>query len=99
MLNLDEINKEILELEKHDTTYAVCERLAWLLIVRDYLTDKSTAVAQAEPLSVEDKSEFLKAVNGKESSCVWEIVDELMETLKVVNPRVYQNVLSKIEKI
>ena len=38
MLSLETVEQEILELEKRDTTYAVCERLAWLYVVRDHMT-------------------------------------------------------------
>ena len=30
MVSIDTIEEEILDLEKRDTSYAVCERLAWL---------------------------------------------------------------------
>ena len=31
MVSIETIEEEILNLEKRDTSYAVCERLAWLL--------------------------------------------------------------------
>lgn len=37
MVSIEIIEEEILNLEKRDTSYAVCERLAWLYIVRDHL--------------------------------------------------------------
>lgn len=37
MVSIETIEEEILNLEKRDTSYAVCERLAWLYIVRDHL--------------------------------------------------------------
>ena len=37
MVSIEIIEEEILDLEKRDTSYAVCERLAWLYIVRDHL--------------------------------------------------------------
>lgn len=37
MVSIETIEEEILDLEKRDTSYAVCERLAWLYIVRDHL--------------------------------------------------------------
>ena len=32
MVSIETIEEEILNLEKRDTSYAVCERLAWLYI-------------------------------------------------------------------
>ena len=37
MVSIETIEEEILNLEKRDTSYAVCERPAWLYIVRDHL--------------------------------------------------------------
>lgn len=97
MLNPDEINKEILMLEKKDTTYATCERLAWLYIVRDHLTGQQQH--QPTPLDISGDSEFLQAVDGKDSAAAWAIIDELMSTLAVVNNRVYATVLAKMQAL
>ena len=40
MVSIEIIEEEILDLEKRDTSYAVCERLAWLYTVRDHLKKK-----------------------------------------------------------
>lgn len=41
-------------------------------------------------------SDFLHAVQGKDPAMMWGVMDELMETLKMVNPRVYDGVMRKI---
>ena len=41
-------------------------------------------------------SDFLRAIEGKKPSTVWPIMDELMDTLAVVNERVYNSVMQKI---
>lgn len=41
-------------------------------------------------------SDFLRAIEGKDPSKVWTIMDELMDTLAVVNERVYNSVMQKI---
>ena len=43
-------------------------------------------------------SDFLRAVEGKDPSKVWPIMDELMDTLALVNTRVYNSVMQKIER-
>lgn len=40
-------------------------------------------------------SDFLRAIEGKDLSKVWTIMDELMDTLAVVNARVYNSVMQK----
>lgn len=95
MINPEELDKEILMLEKKDTTYANCERLAWLYIVRDHITGQMQK--QSVSLDVSGDSEFLKAVNKKDSVEVFSIIDELMETISVLNPRLYSAVIQKIK--
>ena len=41
-------------------------------------------------------SEFLQAVRGKDPATVWRAMDELMDTMKIINARVYDSVLRKI---
>ena len=42
-------------------------------------------------------SDFLRAVTGKDPSKVWPIMDELMDTLAVVNAKVYNSVMRKVQ--
>lgn len=42
-------------------------------------------------------SDFLHAISGKRPADAWEIMDELMDTMRVVNVRVYNSVMEKIE--
>ena len=94
MIDLETIEREINELEaRGDTTYSMCERLAWLYVVRDHLTPKSA------PISGISGSEFLDAVNGVDYHELMQLLDEHMEALRIVYKSEYENVLSKIMKI
>lgn len=42
-------------------------------------------------------SEFAKAISGKRQSEVWPIIDELMETIKAMNERLYSAVIKKLK--
>ena len=42
------------------------------------------------------ESDFLRAVQGKDPAVMWAIMDELMDTIKMVNERVYRGVMRKI---
>lgn len=44
-------------------------------------------------------SDFLKAVSGKDTGAAWKIMDELMESLQVMQPRTYNAVMGKIERL
>lgn len=97
MVNLETINREILDLEQRDTTFATCERLAWLYVVRDHLTGQQQK--QAVPLETGGDSEFLQAVDGKDSVAVWAIMDDLMDTLHATAPRVYDRILRRVRDL
>ena len=57
----------------------------------------------AEPEQVETSvnynsdTEFPQLANGMEYDKVWEIIAELMETLQVINPRLYAGVIKKLK--
>lgn len=60
-----------------------------------------TAAPQAEdPQTVGNygDSDFLRAIAEKNPSKIWPIVDELMDTLSVVNAKVYNSVMQKIKR-
>jgi hypothetical protein len=42
------------------------------------------------------KSEFVQIINGKNINEVLSVMDELMSTLQVLNPRLYNGVISKL---
>lgn len=50
-------------------------------------------------VEISGNSEFLRSVAGKDLSSAWEVVDELMDNLKLVNPRVYDGVMRKIQAL
>lgn len=43
-------------------------------------------------------SDFLHAVEGKNPAHIWPIMDELMDTLAIVNEKVYNSVMQKIKR-
>lgn len=94
MLSLESVEKSILELESGDTSFSVCERLAWLYIVRDHL--RGYNVSPEAAIAQSGASEFLKTVNGRNPDKVWPVMDELMDTVKALHPKVYDRVLEKI---
>ena len=92
MISLKEIEKTITELENGETSFSNCEKLANLYIVYDHLNKTKTFTEEPK----EYNTEFFKLVKGKNVHDVYEVIDELMETLSVVNNRVYQSVINKI---
>lgn len=43
-------------------------------------------------------SEFLKLVDGMDSGRFWEVIDELVSTIEVINPKLYEGLVTKLKK-
>lgn len=94
MIDLDTIEMEIRALEaRGETTYAQCQRLAWLYTVRDHLLPNEDSRVRLHG------SEFLDACNGHPVGQIMAVMDEHMETLRVVQPRVYEATVQKIKEL
>jgi len=59
--------------------------------------EKPQATAAPEVVGSYGTSDFLQAVVGKDPAEVWAVMDELMDTLMMVNVRLYNSVLRKIQ--
>ena len=44
-------------------------------------------------------SEFLKAVDGRKADKVWELMDELVEAVKILHPRMYTTFIDKVQDL
>ena len=44
-------------------------------------------------------SEFLKAVDGRKADKVWKLMDELVEAVKVLHPRMYTTFIDKVQDL
>ena len=90
MINLDEINSEIEKLESMSASYTTIEKLSWLYTVRDHLSPTKDVEAP------DRNTEYILACSGKSMKCVLEVMDELMSTLLVIQPRLYNAVMDKL---
>lgn len=101
MISLDEIELEIKDLEaRGDTTYSLCERLAWLYIVRDHIRDGSTGVSalSGNRTGKLTGSEFLEACSHLDFAELMEIINEHMDAIRVVCPKEYDRVISCLHR-
>ncbi|MBO5941568.1 MAG: hypothetical protein J6R18_10285 [Kiritimatiellae bacterium] len=108
MVTRQDLDEAIRECEGAPATYAVCQKLAVLYTVRDYLygnLGSRMSHAEENGRKREDMigdygdSEFLRLVCGKAAAEVWDILGELMETLQIINPRLYDGVMRRIDEI
>lgn len=111
MLDMEEINRAIAELEAGKTTMAACSKLADLYAIRDHVrgTDEpiyireysqaSTPIVATNPLGNYGDSDFLVVISGKVPADAWGIMDDLMDTLQVTYPRVYDSVMRRLRQL
>lgn len=98
MVSLETIEREISELEtRYDTSYRLCERLSWLYICRDHLRAK--AGEGDEKTQSLRGSEFLELASGVSYPALMKIIDEHLETIRLLYPKTYDSVLDKIRAI
>ena len=44
-------------------------------------------------------SEFLKAVDGRKADKAWKLIDELVEAVKILHPRMYTTFIDKVQDL
>ena len=44
-------------------------------------------------------SEFLKAIDGRKAERVWPLINELVETVKILHPRMYTTFIDKVQDL
>lgn len=109
-LNEKEVNAEIALREASGLNRTSLQELANLYVVRDHLLNQyqpyDMAYSQAPAPQYTEEiageyggSDFLQAIAGKDLAALWDVMDELMDTLHVVNAKVYDSVMRKIRQV
>ena len=97
MLSQRELDSAIREFEDAPTNYENCAKLATFYTIFDHLYGEPKSEKRPqEVIGLYGNSEFLRIVGDKDPEEVWGVLDELMDTLKIVNPRLYEGVIQKI---
>ncbi len=111
MFTRAELIDAINEIEDGKHSIQNCERLAAIYTVLDHLyedvpiNNDSFREGYSMDNNVESeiglygKSEFLNIIAGKSSKEVWLLIDELIEALNVLNPRLSSNFLDKLRAL
>lgn len=107
--NLKEIEWAIYDLKHNESSPKKYIILAALYICRDHMLGDSqpepriAAYAEAPaPVAHLDQygdSDFLQSITGKDPAEVLGVMNELMDTLLLIRPKVYDSVMGKLEKI
>ena len=102
MITEKELLEAIRTCEAEPITPSKVGKLADFYIIYDHLfgEPKESVTRQAEQVETiiepNGDSEFLMAVYGRKSEKVWRIMDELMEAVKILHPKMYESVINKL---
>lgn len=111
MLKKDELNEYIADLKSQKNhTKSDLALLSSLYTIVDHAFEQeeptmraySQAAAPIATKTALDRygdSDFLLVVAGKMPDAAWAVMDDLMDTLRVVNPRVYESVMRKMRQL
>lgn len=91
MFSEQELKNFIAELSEGKHSYQNCERLAAVYTVMDHLHPKG--------IGDYGESEFLQSIIGKDEREVFYLLDELLQIVNAINPKLYNSFLAKIEGI
>lgn len=98
MISLETIEREISELEARETSYRLCERLSWLYTVRDHLlAERCPQNASVTPGM--EGSEFLEAASGVPYRELMRVMDEHLETIRLIYPKTYDSLVQRIRDL
>ncbi len=103
MIREDDVREAIAEMQgQKNPNASTCIKLAAYYIIQDHLTETRPEVVERysisghDPEAYEGDSEFAKVIQGKDYADVMAVMDELMSTLHVMHPRLYDGVMNKI---
>lgn len=112
MLERRELDERIAEIRnKRNQTETECVKLAAFLIIRNEIDNESavgsygdaapnptTAPIVETVIGDHGDSDFLQLIAGRDAGHVWAVIDGMMETLKVMEPRLYAGVIRRINE-
>ena len=78
-----------------------CMKLAayYTILTNLYPDNREVSYSYSEPPEYTSDTEFMKGIKGKDINRVMELVDELVSVIKVVHPRLYKGVISKLSEL
>lgn len=103
MFSKSELIDAIDELENSPATYQNAEKLATFYLLYDHLYIQKEPIQRVEPtrevtIHRYGDSDFLQVISDKRAEDIWKIMDELMETLEMLHPKLYRATIDKIRE-
>ena len=103
MFSKGELLDAIEELENAPATYQNAEKLSTFYLLYDHLYVRKEPVNYVEStkevtIDRYGDSEFLQAIEGQKAEDGWLVMNELMETIQLLHPKLYRATLDKLRK-
>ena len=104
MITTQDLREAIAECQgERNPNAQTCIKLAAFYTILDHL-EKTPDIAESaydsghstQGVMIDSESEFAQTVNRLDPAVVWPVMDELMETLQAVNPRLYKGVMRRL---
>lgn len=103
MITKEELEQAISECQgQKNPTAQTCIKLAAYYTILDH-TDKppeniaySFANKPPDIVNYEGESDFAQAIQGRNPNEVWALIDELVQTIQIVHPRLYDGFMRKL---
>lgn len=104
MFSKSELLDAIDDLEMAPATFQNAEKLATFYTLYDHLYVQKEPMQRIEPtkevtINRYGDSEFLQAVSGKKADDIWLIMEELMQSVLVLQPRLYQATIDSLKSV
>lgn len=102
MFSRRELLNAIAECEAGTNNFQSCQKLATLYSIYDHLYSQPAMLketVQEVKIDSYGDSDFLQAIAGKKAEDIWSIMDELMETVKALQPKLYDAVLRRLKEM
>ena len=109
MITVDDLKAAIAECEGERNPNAnTCMKLsAYYILLREkqgapeyaYSASPAPVSPVKEMVEYYSDTEFATAIEGKNATSVWAVIDELMSVLQAIKPGLYEGVLRKLREI
>ena len=100
MIREDDLREAIASCEGEKNPNAnTCYKLAAYYTIQDHLYGKPDYSFAISPntIAYDGDSEFAKAINGRSYDEVIPVVDELLDTIKLIYPKLYASVMRRLD--
>ena len=101
MITREELLEAIEECENGKPSYNTCQKLATFYTIYDHVhaepkEEIKTVQIEQEIVSHNGDTEFANLVDGMNAEKAWTVIDELVEAVKILHPKLYRSLIDKM---